>query len=65
MNLCFVITQYHGRSLSTEVDSTISPNIAIIQLEIRKSQDLAKDWGERQVEKKICKSKNFKLYIKT
>ena len=32
LNLCFVITQYHGRSLSIEVDSTISPNIAIIQL---------------------------------
>ena len=31
LNLCFVITQYHGRSLSIEVDSTISPNIAIIQ----------------------------------
>lgn len=33
LNLCFVITQYHGRSLSIEVDSTISPNIAIIQLQ--------------------------------
>ena len=31
INLCFVITQYHGRSLSIKVDYTISPNIAIIQ----------------------------------
>ena len=36
-------------------------------LEIRKSQDLAKDFGgtASKAEKKICKSKNCKLYIET
>ena len=37
------------------------------KLEIRKSQDLAKDFGETasKAEKEICKSKNCKLYIET
>ena len=36
-------------------------------LEIRKSQDLAKDFGgtASKAEKKICKSKNCKLYTET
>ena len=35
-------------------------------LEIRKSQDLAKDFGATasKAEKKICKTKNCKLYIR-
>ena len=32
LNFYFVITQYHGRSLSKEVDSTILPNITRIQI---------------------------------
>ena len=41
--------------------------IVLMQLEIRKSQDLAKDFGgmESKAEKKICKSKKCKLYIET
>ena len=37
------------------------------RLEIHKSQDLAKDFGgtASKAEKKICKSKNCKLYIET
>ena len=35
------------------------------RLEIRKSQDLAKDWGGTANREENCKSKNFKLYIKT
>ena len=40
------------------------PNLIPFKLEIRKSQDLAKDFGgtASKAEKKICKSKNCKLY---
>ena len=38
-----------------------------LELKIRKSQDLAKDFGgtASKAKKKICKSKNCKLYIET
>ena len=40
------------------------PNLVPFKLEIRKSQDLGKDFGgtASKAEKKICKSKNCKLY---
>ena len=43
------------------------PRTSRTKLEIRKSQDLAKDFGgtASKAEKKICKSKNCKLYIET
>ena len=43
------------------------PRTTRTKLEIRKSQDLAKDFGgtASKAEKKICKSKNCKLYIET
>ena len=43
------------------------PNSIIVLLEIRKSQDLAKDFAgtASKAEKKICKSKNCKLYTDT
>ena len=43
------------------------PRTTRTKLEIRKSQDLAKDFGETasKAEKKICKSKNCELYIET
>ena len=43
------------------------PRTTRTKLEIRKTQDLAKDFGGTagKAEKKICKSKNCKLYIET
>ena len=43
------------------------PSTTRTKLEIRKTQDLAKDFGGTagKAEKKICKSKNCKLYIET
>ena len=62
MKPCFFTLFPHVSNRGTTAGPVI---VFVSSITTQQFNKYVKDWGERQAEKKICTSKNFKLYIKT